>query len=152
MKTALFVNFTEEEFIGYWDGKGKKFVPGASLYMPDYLARHFAKHLVNRELLRKDRAGNLIYKDGEKFTSPKKPEEVPIFMELFGKAYIPDTDDELAQPKDDIDALINSANKNRTKESGEGKPSKGGIQDPSQPQIVVSPDFDEEGEEAGKEE
>ncbi len=29
MKTALFTNFSIEEFIGYWNGKPKKFAPGA---------------------------------------------------------------------------------------------------------------------------
>lgn len=131
MKTALFSNFTTEEFIGYWDGKPKKFAPGQSIYMPDYLARHFAKHLVNRELLRPG-----AYKDGEKMTSPKKPEEVPLFMELFNKAYTPDNTEELGEIKDDVNSLIDSANKNR-------QSIKSAVQDPTQPQIIMSPDFDE---------
>lgn len=178
MKTALFTNFTSEEFTGYWDGKGKKFAPGKSVWMPDYLAKHFAKHLVNRELLRTDANGNLIYKNGDKFTSPKKPEEVPLFMELFRKAYQEDESEDLGSNRDDIDALISSANKNREKEavakstptgttaapvqenmkpsipdvqenprrnvkSDEAKDEK---QDPTKPQVVVPPDYDEEDE------
>jgi len=135
MKTAIFSNWTTEEFIGYWDGKPKKFKPGESKYMPDYLARHFAKHLTNRELLRVGKDGNLIYKNGDKFTSPSKPEQVPIFMELFNKAYIADKDDELEEKVEDVDTLIEVTNKNM--EIKHGKPSEDA-------QIIKSPDFEED--------
>ena len=177
MKTALFTNFTDQEFIGYWDGKGKKFTPGSSLYMPDYLARHFAKHLVNKELLRTDASGNLIHKDGEKMTSPKKPEDIPLFMELFNQAYTPDEAEELGSQKDDIDALIGAANKNRQERVAtptsparqqvvipdvEENPRKNiqsaeesagsEKQDPTKPQVILPPDFgeDEDDEESFK--
>lgn len=160
MKTALFVNFTDREFIGYCDGKGKKFLPGQSLYMPDYLAKHFAKHLVNRELLRTDSNGNYIHPGGDKMTSPKFPEQAPVFMELFNKAYIPDETEEMGAQKDDIDALINAANKNRANGAKTSMPtdvpkekSDRDIErqanekpDPSKPQIIVPPDFDEDEE------
>lgn len=113
MKTARFINFTDQEFVGYWNGKGRKYPSGASEYMPDYLARHFAKHLVNRELLRTNPDGTLIHKDGDKMTSPKFPEQVPLFTELFKKAYIPDNTDDLGSTEDGLDALIGAANKNR---------------------------------------
>lgn len=161
MKTALFNNFTDTEFIGYWDGKGKKFAPGVSVYMPDYLARHFAKHLVNRELLRTDAAGNLIYKDGDKMTSPKKPEDVPIYMELFNKAFIPDDMEEMGDKKDDIDTLISVANKNRGKTvdtqnvAGQNenarvaRPSAPSTeQDPNEPQYIEGPTDDEDEEDS----
>jgi len=148
MKTALFTNFTDQEFIGYWDGKGRKFAPGQSLYMPDYLARHFAKHLSNKELLRTDTNGNLIHKDGDKMTSPKKPEQVPMFMDLFNKAYTPDETEELGDKKDDVDSLISVANKNREQKLQGKSESK---QDPTQPQIINPPDddTDEDEEESG---
>jgi hypothetical protein len=114
-KTALFTNFTDQEFTGYWDGKGRKYAPGKSEYMPDYLARHFAKHLANRELLRLDKEGNLIHKDGDKMTSPKFPEQVPMYMELFNKGYTPDNTEDIGTPKEDVDVLIETANKNRKK-------------------------------------
>lgn len=155
MKTALFVNFTNEAFTGYWDGKGKTFKSGQSLYMPEYLARHFAKHLVNRELLSRDKNGNLVFKDGEKLTSPKKPEESPIFMELFNKAYIPDEDEEaLGDKQDDIDTLIDVANKNRSKrisnrdgsDDTDVNPAKTSKvkQDPKKPQIIDVPESDDD--------
>ena len=145
MKTALFTNHTNQEFIGYWDGKAKKFAPGQSLWMPDYLAKHFAKHLTNKELLRIDASGNPVYKDGEKMTSPKRPEDLPLYMELFNKAYTPDETEQLGDKKDDIETLINVANKNRPEKAAPKKEEK---QDPTQPQVVLPPDFDEEDEES----
>ena len=111
--------------------------------MPDYLAKHFAKHLSNRELLRLDKNGNPIYKDGEKMTSPKNPEQVPLFMELFNKAYTPDETEEMGSAKDDVDTLIASANKNR-----ESK--KSTTQNPNEPQIISSPDDEEDDPFEGK--
>ena len=113
MKTARFINFTDQEFVGYWNGKGRKYPTGAGEYMPDYLAKHFAKHLVNRELLRTNPDGTLVHKDGDKMTSPKFPEQVPLFVELFNKAYFPDSTDDLGTVEDGLDALIGAANKNR---------------------------------------
>lgn len=158
MKTALFTNFSKEEFIGYWNGKGKKFAPGQSLYMQDFLARHFAKHLTNRELLRKDENGNPVYPDGEKFTSPKFPEQVPQFMELFNQAYTPDEMDELGEEKEDIDSLIEVANKNRGKKvevsnmlpEHPAPKAKKEKQDPTKPQIIEVPDDEDDEEFGGK--
>lgn len=176
MKTAKFVNFTTEEFTGYWNGKGRTYPPGASEYMPDYLAKHFAKHLTNRELLRTTTDGTLVHKGGDKMTSPKKPEDVPMFTEIFNKAYIPDDIDELGDSHDDLGALIGAANKNRAdkiakveakvtdappisrprqpkpqEDENFAKPSAG--QDPTAPQVVMPPDWndtDEEGSFKGK--
>lgn len=142
MKTALFTNFSDESFTGYWDGKPKTFKAGQSMYMPDYLASHFAKHLVNRELLRTKPDGTAIYKDGEKMTSPKRPNDNPLYMELFNKAYTPDDEESIASQEDPIDVAINSANKNRDRAS-EGK------QSADEPQIILPPadDEDEDGDE-----
>ena len=142
MKTALFTNFSEEEFTGHWDGKGKTFTPGQTMYMPDYLAGHFAKHLVNRELLRKKADGTPVYANGEKFVSPKKPEDVPQYMDLFNKAFTPDDEEALGDKKDDIDTLIKVANKNREK-----KPTVAEKQDPNGPQIILPPEDDEDDSE-----
>lgn len=152
MKTALFTNFTTQEFIGYWDGKAKRFPAGSSLYMPDYLAKHFAKHLTNRELLKTDVNGNFIYKDGDKMTSPKFPEQVPMFIDLFNKAYTPEAEDPevLGDKKDDVDALINSINQNKQEEKveqsiGNNKKLKGfKKQDATQPQVVLPADFNDD--------
>ena len=74
-----FHNFTEEIFTAYWDGKPYVFKAGARKSYSEGIARVFAKHLVNQELI-KDKH--------ERSTSPKKPEEVPLFMDLFNKAFI----------------------------------------------------------------
>ena len=139
IQTALFTNFSDKDFLGWWNGKSKRFKPGQSLWMPAYLARHFAKHLANREILK--------YPKGDTMTSPKKPEDVPIFMRLFEKAYTPDKskENEIGDKKDDIDAIIESTNRNKQKESEEIdalKKKASGPQDPTKPQVVMSPDFD----------
>ena len=143
MKTALFTNFTDKEFIGHWDGKPRPYPPGKSEYMPDYIAKHFAKHLTNQALI------NL---GQEQKVSPRKPEDVPEFMELFNKAYIPDeTADEIGSKKDDLDTLIGAANKNREmrdeQANEEVKEAAEGTQNPNEPQIVSSPDFQEDDSE-----
>lgn len=119
MKTALFTNFSNEEFVGFWNGKGRKFGPGQSLYLPDYLAKHFAKHLTNRELLKLGK---------ERDTSPKvktRPDgteyiDNEVFNEMFTKAYTPDETEEVAhggEKKDSIDVQIEAVNKNRQAQS-----------------------------------
>lgn len=79
MPVACFYNFSEYEFIGRWGGEDQAFAPKSKTYMPAFLAQHFAKHLVNRELHRMglDHA-----------TSPKNPEDQPEFNKLFRTAYI----------------------------------------------------------------
>lgn len=88
-KSVLFVNFSKETFIGEWDKQKEAFKPSASKRLPEWLANHYAKHLVNRELLK---AGK------ENDTSPKVPQDNAVFMELFSKAVI----DEGAEDKDDL--------------------------------------------------
>lgn len=82
MNNATFHNFSSEPFTGYWNGKPKTFKAGERVYMPAYLAEHFAKHLTNRELQKTAK--------GENYTSPKFPRQVPEFMEMFNKAFIPE--------------------------------------------------------------
>lgn len=77
--TSLFHNFDTESFTGYWNGKPHTFKAGEKKYMPSYLAEHFAKHLTNRILTRNGK---------ELYCSPKKPQEVPAFWEIFTKACI----------------------------------------------------------------
>jgi len=113
MKSALFTNYSDEAFTGFYNGKGKTVEPGDSWPCPDYIARNFAKKLANRELQRvkRDKDGEIVrdsdgrpvrvIRDGEKYTSPKFPEQVPIFQELFDKAYSEEQDEELSQTSDD---------------------------------------------------
>lgn len=140
MKTAIFTNFSSEPFTCFWDGKGKTVAAGESIYMPDSLARHFAKHLVNRELVRvetddkgrmvrikDERTGNLVpvtkIPGGETATSPKNPEQVPLFMDLFNRAY--QTEGETEEKKNDLEAELDLLNKQKKQEKkGEAKEEK----------------------------
>lgn len=97
MTTALFHNFTDKPFTGYWNGKPKTFKAGAQVYMEAYLAEHYAKHLVNSILIARGEFTS---------TSPKKPTEVPKFMELFSKACIIDEEtDEQDEAETSTDLL-----------------------------------------------
>jgi len=97
MSNATFHNFTDKPFTGYWNGKPKTFKPGERMYMPAYLAEHFAKHLTNRVLIEE-------VKGGENYTSPKFPSQVPQFMEVFNKAYLPDEGEEGSELDQEIAA------------------------------------------------
>lgn len=113
MKTALFFNFTDKPFTGYWDGKPKTFKPGDKVYMPQYLAEHYAKHLTNKVLLEEGK---------ETSTSPKYPEQVPQFMEIFNKACI--VEDE-TEDQDEAQLATDVTNRNHTapKTSTDNEPS-----------------------------
>lgn len=102
MKTALFFNFTSNPFTGYWDGKPKTFKPGEKVYMPEYLAKHYAKHLTNKVLLEQGK---------ETATSPKFPEQVPQFMEIFNQACI--LEDE-SEEQDEAQLATDIANRSHT--------------------------------------
>ena len=80
-QNATFHNFDIEPFTGYWNGKPKTFKPGEKVHMSSPLAEHFAKHLTNKVLIREGK---------ETSTSPKNPAQVPQFMDIFKKAFIPD--------------------------------------------------------------
>lgn len=130
MKTALFFNFTDKPFTGYWDGKPKTFKPGTKVYMPQYLAEHYAKHLTNKVLLEQGK---------ETSTSPKFPKQVPEFMNVFKKACILD---EESEEKTEAEVAIDVAN--RGKESSPKTPS-------TEPQIVDVPGGDDDDEFEGLE-
>ena len=124
MKTALFFNFTSTPFTGYWDGKPKTFKAGEKVYMPEYLAKHFAKHLTNRVLLEQGK---------ENATSPKFPEQVPQFMEIFNQACILE---EETKEQNEAELEIDIANRSheQVKTVVDNKPA----------QIIEVPDEDEE--------
>lgn len=48
VKSILFKNFTSEEFVCSWDSVPYRFAPGKEMYVEDWKAQHFAKHLVDR--------------------------------------------------------------------------------------------------------
>lgn len=90
MTNATFHNFMSEPFTGYWDGKPKTFKPGEKVYMPAWLAEHFAKHLANKHLIENGK---------EVYASPKNPGQVKQFMDVFRMAFLPDNAPSAAEAK-----------------------------------------------------
>lgn len=79
-RIVKFTNFSNEDFTWTWNKIPYKFPAGQFRFMETLLAEHFAKHLINRELLKKGR---------ENDTSPKNPSENVYYMELHAKAIEP---------------------------------------------------------------
>ncbi len=53
VKSVVFKNFTNEEFVCSWDGVPYRFPAGKEMYVEDWKAAHFAKHLVDRVMNQK---------------------------------------------------------------------------------------------------
>lgn len=53
MSAIKFKNFTEESFSWKWNGNEFTFPAGMEIFMDENEAKHFAKHLVDRELNKK---------------------------------------------------------------------------------------------------
>lgn len=51
-KRYIFTNWTTEEFRGSWGGQGQVVAAGETIEVPEYLAYHYTKHLVDREMQR----------------------------------------------------------------------------------------------------
>lgn len=49
-QAILFTNYSPEDFTWNWDSTPYSFKAGSSVMLPAYLARHFTKHLVDREM------------------------------------------------------------------------------------------------------
>lgn len=137
MKQALFFNFTNKPFTGYWDGKAKTFKPGEKQYMEEWRARHYAKHLTNQVLLDEGK---------ENSTSPKFPDQVPDFINLFNQACIVEEDQAESQDESDLINKQHEATLNIPKEK---VPT---VVDNKEPQIINSPDSDDDNFEGLKEE
>ena len=94
MLYATFVNFTEKPFTAYWNGKPYTFNPGQKKeHLPDGVAQVFAKHLANKVLTESKNKKDATY------CSPKKPLQVPQFMNIFNKAYFPEGSPEELDPE-----------------------------------------------------
>jgi hypothetical protein len=53
VKSILFKNFTDQEFVCSWDSVPYRFPAGKEMYVEDWKAQHFAKHLVDRVMNQK---------------------------------------------------------------------------------------------------
>lgn len=49
-----FINWTNEDFTHTWDNKALTFKAGSTTMLPDYLAKHFAKHMAFKIIATKD--------------------------------------------------------------------------------------------------
>lgn len=79
-RVVKFINFSKEDFTYTYNNRPYTFAAGDFRFMETNIANHFAKHLINRELLKEGR---------ESDTSPKNPEENFYFMQLYKKAIEP---------------------------------------------------------------
>lgn len=52
MQAVQFHNFSNEDFTWKWDGTTYTFKAGQTIFLEDFKAEHFAKHLVDREMNR----------------------------------------------------------------------------------------------------
>lgn len=57
-KAIIFKNFSDEDFTHTWDSVPYTFKAGQEIFMEDWKALHFAKHLVQRELNKLNRPTN----------------------------------------------------------------------------------------------
>ena len=76
MKAVKFCNFTSEEFTWKHDGVPYTFAPGQEIFLEDYKAEHFAKHLVDREM-------NKIAMVDPKFRTDYKPKRDEFTAKCF---------------------------------------------------------------------
>lgn len=63
MISKVFINWSKETFICHWDGVPYTFHPGQSIYLEDWKADHFAKHLTDREMQRDGLVVNDFHRD-----------------------------------------------------------------------------------------
>lgn len=54
MQAKAITNYTDESFTGYWDKVPYIIPAGATIYLEDWKADHLAKHLIDRELNKKN--------------------------------------------------------------------------------------------------
>lgn len=97
-KTVIFRNYSDETFVWYWNSEKYVFKPGMQVYMEEWKASHFAKHLANRELQKRGFVMD---------TSPKRPGDNVRFMEFFNQAFVEEeeSEDELSDEKAADDVL-----------------------------------------------
>ena len=60
VKSVVFKNFMDEEFVCSWDGVPYRFAAGKEMYVEDWKAAHFAKHLVNKAMYKMKSAKEVI--------------------------------------------------------------------------------------------
>ncbi len=115
MEPLLFTNFSDEDFVGRYDGKDTKIKAGQAIYFEDHLVAHFGKHLCDREMRK---MGKRIVDEPYKTQTIKKvhpalewvpgKHQVRVNKEIVEQ--MKDPDDELK----DLDPKTRLINKNKT--------------------------------------
>lgn len=101
----LFVNFRDEEFIGYWDKKSYKLAPHESKWFPFWLALHFSKSLVDEEMnqrkLPTDHSSRESYVAKCIGNEPgsKEDSEDPLGIEILNKNKAAEAKKKIGRPK-----------------------------------------------------
>lgn len=76
IKSVVFKNFTDQEFVCSWDGTPYRFAPGKEMYMEDWKAEHFAKHLVDRVMHKNGQITSNMFVRKDLIAQALPPEEV----------------------------------------------------------------------------
>jgi len=77
VKSIVFKNFTDEEFVCSWDSVPYRFPAGKEMYVEDWKAAHFAKHLVDKVMHKKGMiTTNMVERN--KFLAQAMPGEATI--------------------------------------------------------------------------
>jgi len=80
IKAIKFKNYTDKDFTWTYDSVPFTFKAGTETYLEDYKARHFAKHLIDRELNEEGVATNRTSRrlELETLCLPKDEEITPV--------------------------------------------------------------------------
>lgn len=111
VKSVVFKNFTDEEFVCSWDGTPYRFAPGKEMYVEDWKAEHFAKHLVDR----------VMHKMGEKMGKEIITSNMESRRPLLEKALPAEP---VLTPQEALDINAREEIKEKTAEIKKGKASK----------------------------
>lgn len=79
----IFNNWSEEDFTGYWNSKPQLIKAGETVELPKYLALHYCKHFVNREMDRDNKSSSWGIEEA------RKPYIVKTITEITGNTDSP---------------------------------------------------------------
>ena len=100
MKSVLFKNFTDRTFTWQWNSVDYTFQPHQEIFLEDWLAEHFAKHLIDDEINHM----NIGVKDAEKQI---RTNSVPMRAEIHAKIIFKQDDSEEADQTQMTTELLN---------------------------------------------
>jgi hypothetical protein len=83
MQAQQFTNFSNEDFTWNYNGMAYTFKSGQTMFLEDYKAEHFAKHLIDRELNKMGIATNMEAKRKELLVKCFPTDEVVTPLEAL---------------------------------------------------------------------